>query len=156
MAFTLSWNQPKFRLGFRQIGSFRCRAVQFDPNQKPISECVEHHFNDRWIITPMIFSIRQWFLTFLEVLNPTSSKHAFIKPFVVAKNKIYVMNFIHFIFIAQNLLLPNLWNWLTEPLGFDQTQVKNHWYKLYYVLYSQVIKYIVIFTRTLHFNVLRI
>ena len=29
--------------------------------------------------------LRQWFLTFLEVLNPTSSIHAVIDPFIVAK-----------------------------------------------------------------------
>ena len=42
------------------------------------------------------------------------------------KNKMSVMNFIYFIFIAQNFLLLNPWNWLTEPLEFDRTQVKNH------------------------------
>ena len=31
--------------------------------------------------------VAQWFLTLVEVLNPTSSIHAFIEPFVVAKIK---------------------------------------------------------------------
>ena len=31
--------------------------------------------------------LEQWFLTLLEVLNPSSSIHAFIEPFVVAKIK---------------------------------------------------------------------
>ena len=39
------------------------------------------------------------------------------------KNMMCVRNFI---FIAQNLLLPNPWIWLPEPLGFDRTQVENH------------------------------
>ena len=46
------------------------------------------------------------------------------------KNKMCVVNFIYFIFIAQNISLPSPWNWLTKPLGFDRTQVrftKNHW-----------------------------
>ena len=47
--------------------------------------------------------LEQWFLTLLEVRNPTSSIHAFIEPFGGAKIK-YVVNFI---FIAPNLLLPN-------------------------------------------------
>ena len=48
--------------------------------------------------------LKQWFLTLLEVLNLTSSIHAFIEPFVAEKNKVCVLNFI---FIAQNHLLPN-------------------------------------------------
>ena len=46
------------------------------------------------------------------------------------KNKMSVMTLIYFTFIAQNLLPPKPWNWLTKPLGFDRTTgspVKNHW-----------------------------
>ena len=81
--------------------------------------------------TPLELSakaINQWFLTLLEVMNLTSSVHTFIKPFVVGKTKC-VSWFFFFSFIAQNLLPPNPWNWLPEPLGFDQTQVKNYWSK---------------------------
>ena len=52
-----------------------------------------------WISALCIFRL-QWFLTLLEVLNPTSSTHAFIEPFVVTKIKcfplikIYVYNYI--------------------------------------------------------------
>ena len=35
----------------------------------------------------LLFHLTQWFLTLLEVLNPTSSMLAFIEPFVVAKIK---------------------------------------------------------------------
>ena len=45
------------------------------------------------------------------------------------KNKMCVVNFIFFTFIAQNILPPNPWNWLTEPLVFDRIQVKNHCYR---------------------------
>ena len=39
------------------------------------------------------------------------------------KNKVCVVNFIYFIFIAQNLLT-------AEPLGFDLTQFKNGWFNV--------------------------
>ena len=51
-------------------------------------------------------SILLWFLTLLEVLNPTSSIHIFIEPFVVAKIKF--VSWILFIFIAQNFLIAEL------------------------------------------------
>ena len=42
-----------------------------------------------------------------KVLNPAISIHAFIEPFVVEKNKMCVVNFIFFTFIAQNVLPSN-------------------------------------------------
>ena len=40
-----------------------------------------------------MYYIVHWFLTSLEVLNPISSIHAFIEPFVDGKNKMCVVNF---------------------------------------------------------------
>ena len=53
-----------------------------------------------------ILALMQWFLTLLEVLDPTptSSIHAFIEPFVVEKKNAYRE---FFTFNAQNLLPPN-------------------------------------------------
>ena len=62
-------------------------------------------------------ALDQWFLTLLKVLNPTSSIHGFIEPFVVGKENM-CCEFFYFTFIAQNLLT-------AEPLGFDRNQVKN-------------------------------
>ena len=54
---------------------------------------------------PYLCTVVQWFLTLLEVLNPTSSIQAFIEPFVVGKIKCVLSTFF-FTFIAQNLLSP--------------------------------------------------
>ena len=74
----------------------------------------------------------------MEALSPTSSIRAFIEPFVVGKIKCA-----YFFFIFKNVLLYKLnhaehpnrrtskplnpWNWLTEPMEFDRTQVMNYW-----------------------------
>ena len=44
----------------------------------------------------VLFPLHQWFLIFLEVLNPTSSIDAFIEPFLVGKIKSVLVNFIIF------------------------------------------------------------
>ena len=43
--------------------------------------------------TVCLVTVTQWFPTALEVLNPTSSTHAFIEPFVVEKIKLKLFQF---------------------------------------------------------------
>ena len=63
-----------------------------------------------------LLRVEQWFLTLFEVLNPTSSIHAFIKPFVVGKIKCVSWVLFFFTFIAQNLLPPNPWSSIEPKL----------------------------------------
>ena len=62
-------------------------SVQFDKIYKSIClrvrKCSEELY--KYIINYK--RLKQWFLTLLEVLNPTSSIHAFIEPFVDGKIK---------------------------------------------------------------------
>ena len=65
--------------------------------------------------------LTQWFLTLLEVLNPTSSIHAFIEPFVVGKIKCVAWILFYFYFYRSKPLA-------AEPLKLThRTQVKNYW-----------------------------
>ena len=69
-----------------------------------------------------LYNIDQWFLTPQVAYIPT-----FIEPFVVAKIKCVSWILFYLFVLLKNLLPLNPWNWLTESLGFDRTQVKNHW-----------------------------
>ena len=82
---------------------------------------------------------RQWFFILLEVLNPTSSIHAFIEPFVVAKIKC-----VSRIFFVLLLLLkiscrqtcetdsPNPWGSIkprlsTTAVGYERIKIDFHY-----------------------------
>ena len=77
--------------------------------------CLEFGFCFAFIL------LLQWFLTLLEVLNPTISIHAFIEPFAVGKIKYASWIFFLLLYCSKCLAAEPL-NWLTEPLEFDRTR----------------------------------
>ena len=80
--------------------------------------------NTRYISFDCI--VTWWFSTLLEILNPTSSIHAFIEPFEVGKKNICREFYFFNLYCSKSLA--------SEPLKLThRTQVKNHWY----ILYSQ-------------------
>ena len=64
-------------------------------------------FLQKFVQLSLSITLHQWFLTLLEVLNPTSFIHAIFRILLSWKNQMCDVNFIYFIYIAQNLLLPN-------------------------------------------------
>ena len=58
--------------------------------------------------------LQQWFLTLLELPNPTSFIRAFTEPYYNVK-------------YDESVCLDLRGRGSTKPLGFDRTQVKNHW-----------------------------
>ena len=88
----------------------------------------------------------QWLLTFLEEMSPTSSIHAFIVGNIKfgffssnSKHVYTVFEHVHKLgkqsmtsrIIQMGWTKPlNPWNWLTKSLGFDRSQIKNHWNRM--------------------------
>ena len=118
-SFRLIWNQTDVRLVPNQSGTcnYNPNVDWFNQTQKSISQCVKTYncyLEDKNTSSGMcafqaIFIHTQVVLTLLEGLNSTSSKHAFIEPFVVGQIK--CVSWIFFpSFIAQISCCRLIWN----------------------------------------------